>query len=374
MATVPSTWVEIDLAALANNVEVYRRALDTDVLVVVKADAYGHGAVAVARAVLQAGARFVGVVDVSEGLALRSAGIEGSILLLGPVDPADAEAAIAADLHLTCWRDEQLAAAASAAERLDAIANVHLDCDLGMSRFGADVERLEALLHRAAALPRLRVVGLSAHLPSSDVDEAQITLDQLEVFGGLVTRLRERACCPPIVHTANSAGAIRFAAARFDMCRVGLASYGVSPGAPVPLPDGIRAALTWQARVLEVRAIPAGRTVGYGGEFRATRPTRLAVLGVGYADGFRRVPRDSNVVVVRGTPVRAVGRICMQHTLLDVTDLAAVEIGDIGLLLGDTPVADLSAAALAARWGTNEWDVLCGIGPRAIRVHAGPDA
>lgn len=363
-----STWLEIDLKALQANAAELRKEADCDLLAVVKANGYGHGAIPVARAAMDAGCTYLGVAQLAEAVELRRGGISSRILVTGPLAPAEVVDAIGLDLDQTCWRLDQLTEADQVARQKGIRARVHLKLDVGMTRFGAEPDEIPELARHAASLPGIDLVGLSTHLPSSDEPNEEITQRQLEIFEEVIDSLRSASLCPEIIHAANSAAAARFPGARFDMIRAGLALYGVVPGPETPISSRLSPVMTWKTRILEIKSIPGGRTIGYGGEFVSPSKMRIGVIGVGYVDGFRRTPKASNYVLTAEGIARVVGRVCMQHCMIDLTHHEGAKRNDECVLLGTTGGETIRPQDLAERWRTNEWDVFCGIDYQVPRI------
>ncbi|HLJ88396.1 MAG TPA: alanine racemase [Candidatus Angelobacter sp.] len=364
-----SSWVEIDRAALRHNISQIARLVERPAIVVVKANGYGHGTANVARVAVEAGAAMLGVSSLREALEIRSAGIEGPILILGPVAPGEADAVAEHEFSVVAWSKEQIAVLGEAGRRTAKPVRIHLKVDTGMGRFGAGCESLVELAQWATTVPGIFVEGLSTHLSSSDTDDPSVTLIQIERFHKIVRMLEERKLRPGMVHCANSAAAFRFPEAKFDAVRLGISVYGINPAPMVSLPFELQPTLSWKARILNVQTHELGDPIGYGAEYRcATAGERIAVVGAGYADGFRRIPRNVNQVLVGGERLPIVGRICMQHCMVKLNGDMPVKIGDEVVLLGKQGSQEITLSELAERWGTNEWDVLCGINPSFPRV------
>jgi len=297
---------------------------------VVKADAYGHGAPDCARAALEAGARALCVATAREGAALRASFAETRILVMGPLAPGDEEAARAAALEVAISRPE-----------LPAGLRVHLKVDTGMGRFGMSAEE-------ALALPRDRVVGLMSHLATADEPDDAFARRQLEAFGALAERFEG-----VVRHVANSAAALRFPEARFDAVRCGIGLYGLSPFGDDPVQHGLTPVLSWRSYVAQAKALAPGASTGYGRRFVAERPTRIGLVPVGYADGFRRGLTGTEVVV-DGRRRRVVGTVSMDSFAVALDDEPE---GASVTLIGDGVLAEEHARVL----GTINYEVTCGI-------------
>jgi alanine racemase len=365
-----SCWAEVDLDVIAGNVEAVRRHTATPVMAVVKANAYGHGAVPVARAALAGGATWLGVARFEEALTLCEAGLEAPLLLLGWTPPDRVADAVAKGVALTVWSAEQIDAAAAAAADAGRAARLHLKVDTGLSRLGVAPERARALVAHARSRYGAELEGVFTHFASADDPSSPSTDAQLRLFRETIDALEDLR--PPIVHAANSAAALRLPGARFDLIRLGIAMYGLSPGAGVPLLPGIRAAMAWKTVLAQVRDLPPGTGIGYGHAYTTTRTERIGTLPVGYADGWRRV--EGNAVLVRGRRVPVVGRVCMDQCMVQLDAVPDAAPGDEVVLVGEQGGERISGDDVAARWGTIGYEVACGVAQRVPRVHhGGPD-
>lgn len=354
-------WITVDLDAIAHNVRALRSLLPdrTAFMAVVKADAYGHGAVQVAGAALDAGAAWLGVATAEEALELRRAGLEAPILILGPVPipwlgPA-AEAGCALTVADAATLDAVLGLPRHARPR------VHVKVDTGMTRLGFALDDLGRVLS-AARRGGLALEGLFTHLASADETDTSTTARQLEAFAAAM-RLTRAEFPDVIAHAAASAGVIGYPQAAFDMVRVGIALYGVPPAPHLPGP-GLRPALAWWARVVRTRGVPSGTTVSYGGTYRARRATTIATVSIGYGDGYPRALSNVGAMSIAGRRFPVAGRVCMDYTMLDVGD-ASVQEGDEVTVLG--PGLPAHEVAMAA--GTIAHELFCRIGRRIPRVY-----
>lgn len=357
------TWAEIDLAAIRNNARQMQALAQTRVMAVVKANAYGHGSIRVARAAQEAGAEWLGVARMEEGLALRAAGLQLPILVLGYTLPEAAPEALANALTLTVFDWESAAAYSSAARVLNQTANVHIKVDTGMGRLGVLPSDALNFFHAVRALDGLNVEGAFTHFANADAANSASSQHQLTVFQELLAALPVR---PALVHACNSAGALALPAARLDMVRLGIALYGLNPSAEVPCPPEFRPALTWKARVAQVKTLPPGHGVSYGHQYITTETETLAVVTVGYADGFRRVPSAKEVLIGgQRAPIR--GRVCMDQIIVSVNHISNVRAGDEAVLIGQQGAEWITADELARQWGTINYEVTSGLMARVAR-------
>lgn len=364
----------IDLAALARNLRQARSlAGSADILAVVKADAYGHGAVSVTRALAREGVRRFGVATVQEGALLRDAGVQAQILVMGGLLPAQLGDVLAYRLTPVIHEPSLAEALAGRLPAGRPPYPVHLKVDTGMGRLGFLPEEVLPVLQSRSFESRLLVEGLMTHLADSDNADPAYTQHQIDRFETLVGQVAGSGFKIPLVHAANSAAIIGHPAARFNAVRPGLMLYGYAPLAPSRTPPDLAPVLTLRSAVVQVRRLNKGDSVSYNRTFIASKPTRIAVLPIGYADGYSRALSNKGAVLLQGRRCPVVGRVCMDMTLVDVTPLPAVSIGDEAVLIGRQGDEAVPATEVAAWAGTIPYEVLCGIGPRVPRLPAGPD-
>ena len=359
------TVVEIHLPSLRHNLqEVTRRVGTAAVLAVVKANAYGHGAVPVSRALLAAGAHQLGVATVEEGLELRDAGVTAPILVMGGVH--DIPALQRSTLTPVLPSRDAVEAAGRLADPQTAPFRVHLKIDTGMSRLGLAPGEALALL-RSDWPPNLHLEGVMSHLASADEPDGRETERQLARFRAFLDAIRSAGLTVPTAHIANSAAILKYPSSHLDLVRPGLMLYGYASG-PTSSAD-LRPVLTWKSRVIQIKKVEKGQPISYGGTFVTSRPSTLAVLPVGYADGYSRALSNKGHALIGGRPAPVVGRVCMDLTVVDVTDHPAVRPGDETVLLGQQGTAAITANDLAAWQDTISYEILCRIGPRVTRVY-----
>lgn len=368
----PLYWVEVDLAAIQNNVRRMKALTHTRVMAVLKANAYGHGAQAVAQAACAANADWMGVSCVAEGLTLRTAGLDAPILVLGYTAPEQATAALGHDLTLTVFDFEAAQVYDTTARALGKTARVHVKVDTGMGRLGLLPEAAPDFVSSLGNLKSIEVEGVFTHFASSDEADQSSALRQLAKFENVLSALTARGVRLPLVHAANSAAAIALPAARYDLVRTGIALYGLAPSPEVPCPPDFIPALSWKARVTQVKTLPAGHGVSYGSEYVTKNEETIAVVPVGYGDGYRRVPRGShymNEVLIHGQRAKVLGRICMDQFVTGISHIPGVRAGDEVVLVGKQGEAEISADEVARRWGTINYEVITGIMARVPRVY-----
>ena len=359
-------WAEIDLSALAHNLRALKeRTGGRPVLAVVKADAYGHGAVQISRSLAELGAERLAVATPNEALELRRAGVELPIHILGSVLPEEAGALVGRGFVPTVSTLDEARLISAAARDLE---RVHLEIDTGMGRSGARAEEAPALARAMADLPGIRVEGAMTHFSRADVPGDETTARSLELFLRTAGEIRASGVELELLHAANSAATSLFSAAHLDMVRPGLAVYGMTGAEHVAAALELKPVMSVHARALLVRELSGGATVGYGSEWRAEGPTRVATVSLGYADGFLRHYARRGWVLVRGERRKVIGRASMDMITVDVTG-AKVERGDEVVILGSQGGETITAEEFAAWGGTIPYEVTCLIGRRVERVY-----
>lgn len=357
-------WAEVDLDALRHNLaHLRKRTNPARALAVIKADAYGHGAVAVGRELAAAGVEWLGVALVEEGAALRQGGIEAPILVLGPAQEPQLPLfgryrltpTVSSLAQLALWRDF----AAGSASRMP----IHLEVDTGMTRLGISIDECGEALAMVRRSSGLALAGLLSHLADADLPDSPHNSEQIERFAALIALLRpeERDCVE--VHLANTAGALHHPAGRHSLVRLGLGLFGLDPAAREA---GLQPILAVKARVVLVRDVPAGVALGYGGLRTTTRPSRIAVLPVGYGDGYGWRLSNRSDVLLGGRRAPVAGAVSMDLILVDATDTGAA-LGDEAVLLGRQDGEEITAAELARLAGTIPYEILCALGLRLTR-------
>ena len=374
-------WVEIDLAAIAHNVTQIKRLLQkqTDLMAVVKADAYGHGAIAIAQAALQAGATWLGVATIPEGIELRESGIQAPILILGATYTPEQIRAIARwNLQPTlCTPKQALVFAETMANLPNALPlPVHLKLDTGMSRLGTDWQAATEFAQLVDRLPNLSIASIYSHLATAESRDRTVVNQQQQRFEAAIAQIQAVGITPPKLHLANSAGTLTDATLHYDMVRVGLALYGLYPAAHLKSVLTLKPVLQVKARITQLKTIQAGTGVSYGHRFVADREMAIAVVGIGYADGIPRNLSNQMGAIVQGQIVPQIGAITMDQLMLDVSQVPNLQEGDVVMLLGQDGKASISAEDWAETLGTISWEILCSFKHRLPRVavsHALPD-
>jgi alanine racemase len=379
-------WVEVNLSAIEYNtrrlVEIIESKIprslverDVELMAMVKANAYGHGAVEVARAALRGGAKRFGVISVGEAAELRHAGITAPVLVLGATMPEWARAGVENDLSLTIFSMETARALAGAARELNTRARVHIKVDTGMTRLGVLPDQVVEFARAVRDLGNVEIEGVYTHFAVADTPDVhgvtgwghEFTQQQLVRFRGVLDALDAAGIRVRYRHCANSPASLKLPEARLNLIRSGILIYGLSPSDEVPCPRDFIPALAFKTRIASVKSVPAGTYVGYGCTFRTLRASRIAVIMVGYADGFRRKPHDHGEVLVRDKRAPVTGRVCMDQTMVDVTDIEGVQAGDEVVLIGTQGAEEIRAEDVGKRFGSNNYETVTTISARVER-------
>lgn len=368
------TRATIDLAALGHNLREVRKRVGTAlVLGIVKADAYGHGALLIAPALERYGIDWLGVALTEEGIELREAGLRTPLLILDGAYGQAYDQLLAHRLTPVVFRLDHLDGLSAAAVRVGQPAQAHLKVDTGMGRLGVLLEEV-ADFAAAARARGVVLTGLCTHFANADLGDAEVTRKQMERFAAATARVRDAGHQPTLIHLSNSAAVIENTEAHGTLVRPGLMLYGHVPAARLATAVDLRPVLRWTTEVLQVKQVPAGTKVSYGGRFVCTRESRLATLAVGYADGFRRDFSGRVEVLVRGQRAPVLGVITMDLCVADVTEVSGVAVGDEVVLLGGQGEETITLEELARHGDTIAYEVLCGISSRVPRVAAGVPA
>lgn len=361
-------WAEVDLSAVTRNVRYLKSLMPPGarLCAVVKADGYGHGAAAIARAALAGGADRLAVAFAEEGIELRRQGVTAPILILGYTGPEGARRAAGWGLDVTVLSGDNARLVSEAAVSLGRKARVHLKVDTGMSRLGISPECAPAAAREIADLPGLALEGIFSHFAASDAADPGFAREQLGIFKTVLERIEAAGLRIPLRHIANSAGLLFLPEARLDMARPGISVYGLRASTERESLANLVPAMALRARVVQTRTIPAGSTVSYGRTFRATRSTRLAVLPLGYADGVSRALSNRGSVGFASGRAPILGRVCMDQCMADVTNLPEIREGDIATFFGS---GGPSAGEVADLLGTIDYEITCAVNKRVPRIY-----
>ena len=365
-----NTYVKIDLDIIESNIDAIRTKAGVDVMAVVKADAYGHGAVQVTR-LLQDKCAFFGVSSILEAMELRRAGIYNPILILGHTPISAFPALVQAEIRPTIYHYDAAAALSQAAVQQGKTAAFHFAVDTGMSRIGFQATEEDAdICARIAKLSNLHPEGLFSHFATADCADLSKSHLQAEKFRHFHQLLQERGVEIPVLHMDNSAGLMNFDE-HHQMVRAGIVTYGMYPSSEVnPLDLPLKPALQWLSRITHLKTLPAGREISYGGTFVTTRETRVATIPVGYADGYRRSLSGKFYVLIRGKRAPILGRVCMDQMMVDVTDIPDVTSQDQVVLVGRSGEEEITMEQIAAAADSFNYEFVCGISRRVPRIYS----
>jgi len=365
-----NTYVRIDLDTIDRNIDAIRARVGTDVMAIIKADAYGHGSIQVAR-LLQDKCSFFGVSSILEAMELRRAGLYNPILILGHTPVSAFPALIQAEIRPTIYNYADALALSRAAEKEGKQTAFHFAVDTGMSRIGFQATQEDAdICARIAKLPFLCPEGLFSHFATADCADLTRARRQAELFDAFYDMLLQRGVHIPIRHLNNSAGLMNFDN-HYEMVRAGIVLYGMYPSDEVdPAALPIRPALQWLSRVTHVKTLPAGREISYGGTCVTEKETRVATVPVGYADGYRRSLSGKFYVLIRGQKAPILGRVCMDQMMVDVTDIPDVQPGDRVVLVGRSGDDEITVEQIAAAADSFNYEFICGISRRVPRIYS----
>jgi len=368
------TWAEIDLDALSENLRVIRAHVGREqkVMAAVKADAYGHGAVSCARRLETEGLDWFGVALPEEGIELRAAGITRPILCLGGFWEGQQNACLQQNLTPVVYRLDRIESLDRAAHDAGVVADVHVKIDTGMGRLGVSSDDVPQFCDALLRFRHIRVDGLMTHLASADdPNQEDFTKDQLERFSKALKPFRERGFSPSYIHAANSAGAFAYPQARRNMVRPGGTLYGFSRDV-LPLniaSPPLRPVMSLRSRIMLLKDVGRCQKLGYGCTFETSRASLIATIPIGYDDGYRRALSNRGRVIVRGNFAPVVGRVSMDLTLIDVTDVPGVSLDDQVILIGRDGELAITAEEVAETAGTISYEITCGISSRVPRIY-----
>ena len=362
-------WAEINKSALKHNIQNIKSYLapQTKFCAVVKADGYGHGAVAVAQEAIMNGADYLAVAIIDEALILRLAGLTHPILVLGYTPPAQSSLVVGANLTQTIFNLEQAQALSAVASSHGSTARVHLKIDTGMGRLGVSPAEAANFAAKISEMPNLFLEGAFTHFAAADTKDKAYTDQQFNEFSKALEAIKDKGISIPIRHCANSAATLDLPKMHLDMVRCGIIIYGLTPSDETTTPFELRPAMSLKAKIAMIKDVPADTSLSYGRTFVTKGASRIATLPLGYADGWTRMLSDKGTrVMISGQEAPLVGRICMDQCLADVSGLKSVNEGDEVLLFGGD---SLPATEVAARLGTINYEIVCMIGKRVPRIY-----
>ncbi len=370
MSHAPSRAV-IDLTAYLNNLRAIQRMAPNgcQLMPVIKANAYGHGAIPIAKKALEAGAAMFAVATVDEGAALREAGIETPILVTVPPEPGQAGALVEYGLQVMLSCRKIAERIGELARRANRIVGVHVKVDTGMGRQGFEPETLFDELRAITRISNIDIAGIATHFPNADISGDTFAVDQLKLFRKCLARIDKEGVPYEFIHAANSAGIVNVPGSHFDLVRPGLLTYGVWPTDMPPRGRPVQPVMRWETNIILVRDIAQGHTVGYGRTFTAPQSMRLAVLPVGYADGYPHACGNRAEVLIRGQRCAVAGAVSMDQITVDVSHLPRLDTGERATLLGRDGQQEITVRELAAWADTIPYVILTGIGPRVERIY-----
>lgn len=368
------SWLEIDLGRIRHNYRMLKGLLPAGVAAfgVVKADAYGHGAIPASEALLKEGVEMLCVARVEEARELRDAGIHHDLMILAPPLPPQAEQAVALDCRVIVCDPIHIEAAASAARKSGRRARVHLKVDTGMGRLGVKPEDAVEFAKRINAEPSLELEGIMTHFPCADAVPDQMTGQQIQTFVDIIQAVSSHGMDCRYAHAANTAATMMHPDSHLNAVRTGIGLYGQFPDVAMPRELDLRPAMAMRARIVFLKEVPAGTGISYGHTWHAPRASRIATIPLGYADGFPRHATNQTTMLLRGQRAPQVGRVCMDHILLDVTDVPEVQLGDVVTAFGEDDLGNvLRPEDVAARYGSIGYELTTRVGKRLPRVVKG---
>jgi alanine racemase len=366
-------WVEIELAALRHNVRQIRSLLgaNTSMMAVVKADAYGHGSIDIAQTLIAEGVEWLAVATVTEGVELRAAGIVAPILILGAINSAiQVQEVVRWQLQPTLCSLQQAALVSNALAKLqlNSPLHVHLKLDTGMSRLGTNWQQAVDFFTQVKTLPHLHISSLYSHLATADDIDPTVMEMQIDRFDRSIAAIHDTGSTLPLLHLANSAGILVSDRLHYQLVRPGLILYGLCPAPHLQSSIDLQPVLSVRARITQIKEITAGTGVSYGYRFIADRDLRLAVVGIGYADGVPRRLSGHLQVAIRGQLVSQIGTITMDQLMLDVSQIPNLQVGEIVTILGTDGTIQITADDWAQQLDTISWEILCGFKHRLPRI------
>lgn len=363
----------IDLGKLDHNIKQLKSltANNTEFMAVVKADAYGHGAIAISKQVIKSGASCLAVAIPEEGVQLREAGIDVPILVLGPINESEAELVVRYNLVQTIFKAETALILDKLAQKYNKKVDIHIKIDTGMGRIGIRNDKeLMGLCYILYNMQNINIQGVFTHFAVSDIKDKEYTLYQLKQFNSMITLLKDMGISPRYIHAANSAAIIDCPYTHFNLVRGGISMYGYYPSEQV-LRNAIdiNPILQWETRIMHVKYIEKGESVGYGRNFIAEHPTKVATIPVGYADGYNRLLSNRGHVLINGQKAPIVGNICMDQTMIDISNITNASIDDNVILLGKQENEEITADDLAKLCNTISYEILTNISSRVPRLY-----
>lgn len=366
-----STWAEIDLAHLVHNFKEIKKRVgqEVGVMAIVKAQGYGHGIIQVSRVLEEEGVNYFGVTSPQEAFLLREGGIKSSILILGPTMLDQAKEIIEKDITQTICTKEMAYTLAGECKRLKKRLKVHIEVDTGMGRTGVPYQRALKLIEEVIKIPELEAEGIFTHFSTADEEDKSFTREQIKRFKEVLEKLGEEKIDIPFKHAANSAGVLNFPEGYFNMVRPGLALYGIYPSGYISRSLDLHPVMSLKSKVIYLKRVSKGATISYGKTYVTNKNTTIAILPIGYKDGYNRLLSNKGEVILKGKRVRIAGRVCMDQTIIDVGEVPDVKVGDEVVLIGKQGRERVSVEEIAKKVDTVPHEVVCRIAERVPRIY-----
>jgi alanine racemase len=361
-----STWLEIDLGIIKNNIRLLQSIAGCEIMPVVKANAYGHGIIEVSEAAVQTGVTWLGVSRLEEAVALRKAGMQCNILVLGYAHPDGVPQAIAENVVLTVYDKEIATAYAQKAQAVNGCLRIHAKLETGMGRLGYFVEDGIEFFKWLEEQKVFILEGAFTHFARADEPEFPTTNEQLDRFIKFINELEKIGKRPRWVHASNTAAILNYPRANFDLVRPGIGIFGCHPSPQTRMPAGFLPALSWKSTLVSVKYLPPGHGVSYGHRYYTQCREKIGVIAAGYADGFRR--RRGNFVLIRGKRIPVVGRVCLDQSMVQLDSISDVKVGDEVVLIGAQNGVSITAEDVGEAWDTVNYEVVCGLLARLPRI------
>jgi len=363
-----NVWAEVNLQTLRENYIKLQTHTKSEMMPIVKADAYGHGVIPVVKTLMACGAKRFGVALLEEALEIKEMFPGLTVMVIGATDPDYSDVVVKEEIIPAIFQLVQAQALSEAAVKQNRTARLHIKIDTGMNRIGFS-EKDFADIMKIAALPNLFIEGIFTHLATADQRDLSFAREQLNRFQAIYNKLKKAGLTIPIRHSANSAAILQFPQSHFELVRPGISLYGFTPSSQISGAVELEPVMSWKAKVSHVKSIKTGESVSYGRTFQAAYPTRVATIPVGYADGLRRALSNQGEMLIHGRRSTMIGRVCMDQTMLEVTKIPGVQVGDVVTILGKDSHDQITATEMAEWIGTISYEVVCGISKRVPRVY-----
>ncbi|EGW37961.1 alanine racemase [Desulfosporosinus sp. OT] len=361
-------WAEVNLQTLRENYNKLQAYTRSEMMPIVKADAYGHGVIPIVKTLQACGAKRFAVALLQEALEIKAVFPELTVMILGATELDQMDTLVEKEIIPTIYQLSQALALSEAAVKQNKTVRLHIKVDTGMNRIGFREIDFDEIME-ISVLPNLYIEGIFTHFATSDQSDLSFARVQLKRFQALYEKLKTAGLNIPIRHAANSAAIIHFPESHFELVRPGISLYGLVPSAQIGGNVGLEPVLSWKAKVSHVKSIKTGETVSYGCTFQAAYPTCVATIPVGYADGLRRALSNYGEMLIHGRRSTMIGRICMDQTMLEVTKISKVQVGDVVTILGKDGYEQITATEMAGWMGTISYEVVCGISKRVPRIY-----